>query len=165
MPEFVFKGKGTYLQSKLNIQDKVHVQWAPKGSYRLETMLRTISHLKNRANPFTESNNAIYILDDYSVHVNKEVRQALRAKGYIPICISGGITGDIQINDTHAHHKLKMAYREQEARLMLEMLDEHPNKIPAPTRDDIIVHAHGNLAVAQHQPSERAEGELPIECV
>ena len=138
LPEFVFKGKGTYLQSKLNIPDNVHVQWAAKGSYRLETMLGTISHLKNRSNPFTDSNNAIYILDDYSVHVTREVRQALRAIGYIPICIGGGITGDIQINDTHVHHKLKMAYREREAKLMLEMLNEHPNKIPSPTRDDIM---------------------------
>ena len=73
-----------------------------------------------------------------STDVTNKVRQALRAKGYIPICISGGITGDIQINDTHVHHKLKMAYREREARLMLEMLNEHHDKIPAPTRDDIM---------------------------
>ena len=58
------------------------------------------------------------------------MRQALRARGYIPICIGGVITGDIQINDTHVHHKLEMAYRERESRLMLEMLNEHPNKIP-----------------------------------
>ena len=42
-PEFVFKGKGT--RSHLNPPPGVNVQWAPKGSYRLEHMIRTIGNL------------------------------------------------------------------------------------------------------------------------
>ena len=50
-PEFVFKGKGT--RTKVSIPDSVQYQWSPSGSYRIDQMLETISHLPNRYNPFT----------------------------------------------------------------------------------------------------------------
>ena len=57
---------------------------------------------------FTQKNYAIYVLEDYSVHLMPEVRSALLKRGYTFDVIGGGITGDIQINvDTHCHHELK----------------------------------------------------------
>lgn len=135
-PEFVFKGKGT--RTKLNHPPGIKSHWAPKGSYRLDTMLSTIANLPNRHNLFSQSNYALYILDDYSVHITDEVKKALLAKGYILVVIGGGITGDVQCNDTHVHHKLKKTYREIEAAKMMKMLEENPNKIPSPSRDDIM---------------------------
>ena len=44
---------------------------------------------------FSQSNYALYILDDYSVHITDEVKRALLAKGYILVVIGGGIKGDI----------------------------------------------------------------------
>ncbi len=135
-PEFVFKGKGT--KTKLQVPAGMHAQWAPKGSYRLENMLETIKHLPNLANPFSCKDYAVYVLDDYSVHITQEVRRALLARGYILVCIGGGITGDIQVNDTHIHHKLKSAYRSLETKLMLEKLEQDPSKVPSPNRDDMM---------------------------
>ena len=66
-----------------------------------------IEKLPNRFNLFTEQSFAIYVLDDYSVHLMLEVRQALFKKGYAVVIIDGGITGDIQINDTNCHRDLK----------------------------------------------------------
>jgi hypothetical protein len=60
------------------------------------------------------------------------------AKGYILICIGGGVTGDIQVKDTHVHHRLKKEYRERESKLMLEQLTEKPNAVPSPSRDDMM---------------------------
>lgn len=97
-PEFAFKGKG--IRVKLNPLQGVKVQWAPKGSYRLEHMLSTTANLPNRHNIFTHENYAVYVLDDYSVHIMPEIRAALLKKGYIFVGIGGGVTGDIQINDT-----------------------------------------------------------------
>ena len=77
-------------------------------------MLDTIANLPNRYNIFTQSNYAIYILDDYSVHITDEVRNALLAKGYILVVIGGGITGDVQCIDTHTHRLLKKNYRQLE---------------------------------------------------
>ena len=111
--EFVFKGKGK--GTKLDPPPGVHFQWAEKGSYRVENMLETIKHLPNKANPFTCKNCDIYVLDNYSVHCTEDIKNALFAKGYVPIIMGGGITGDMQINDTHLHCPLKSVYRERES--------------------------------------------------
>ena len=100
-PEFVFKGKGT--RTSLHPPDGIKYNWAPKGSYRLEQMLYTISNLPNRYNIFTPMNYAIYVLDNYSVHIMPEIKEALLKRGYVPVIIGGGVTGDIQINDTDLH--------------------------------------------------------------
>ena len=63
---------------------------------------------------------AIYVLDEYSVHLMPKVRQALFKKGYVLVVIGGGIPGDIQMNDISCHHNLKKHYREFEINLMLE---------------------------------------------
>ena len=70
-------------------------------------------------NLFTEKGFAISVLDDYAVHLMPKIRQALFKKGYFLVVIGGGITGDIQINDTHCHRHLKSQYRDMEMNLML----------------------------------------------
>ena len=72
-------------------------------------MLETISHLPDRSNYFNRQSGkgfAIYVLDDYAVHLMPEVKEAFLKRGYILVVIGGGITGDIQINDTHLHAPL-----------------------------------------------------------
>ena len=111
-PEFVFKGKGT--KTSLYPPDGIKYNWALKGLYRLEQMLYTTSNLPNISNIFTSKNYAIYILDDYSAHIMPEIKEALLKRGYVPVIIGGGVTGDIQINDTDLHSPLKAKYRELE---------------------------------------------------
>ena len=135
-PEFVFKGKAT--RTSLHPPDGIKYNWAPKGSYRLEQMLYTKSNLPNRYNIFTPKNYAIYVLDDYSVHIMPEIKEALLKRGYVPVIIGGGLTGDIQINDTDLHSPLKAKYRELEQLLMIDQLKANPKKIPQPSRDDMM---------------------------
>ena len=47
----------------------------------------------------------------YFIH---QVQEALYLKGYILVCLGGGITGDVQTNDTAMHKLLKGTYREKE---------------------------------------------------
>ena len=63
-PEFVFQGKG--VRAKVAVEN-VNFQWSPSGSYGLEHVIKTISNVPNRFNPFTQKNFAIYVLDDYAV--------------------------------------------------------------------------------------------------
>lgn len=56
---------------------------------------------------FTPKNYVIYVLDYYSVHNMPAIKEALLSRGYIHVGIGGGITGDIQINDTDVHSQLK----------------------------------------------------------
>ena len=135
-PVIVFKGKGTRIHLEPPAGMTVH--WGPKGSYRLETMLDYIGNLKNRFNIFTQKNNALYILDNFSVHCQSEVKQKLLQRGYIPVIMGGGITGDPQTNDTHLHHQLKAKYQYHRSELMLQKLCSNPEKIPNPTRDEMM---------------------------
>ena len=120
----MFKGKGT--GTHLTPPKGVHYQWAPKGSYRIEQFLGMIV---NRFNMFTEQSFAIYVLDNHSVHLMPEVRQALFKKGYGLVITGGGITGDIQINDKNCYRDLKEHYRDLDMKLMLEQFEKYPIKI------------------------------------
>ena len=133
-PEFIFKGKGVWAKVAVN---NVNYQWSPSGSYRLEHMIKTINNLPNHFNPFTQKNFAIYVLDDYAVHLMPEVRKALYERGYILVVTGGGITGFIQANDNDLHRRLKALYRHEEMDLMLKML-EKDKKVPLPNREDMV---------------------------
>ena len=86
---------------------------------------------------FTEQSFAIYVLDDYYVHLMPEVWQAMFKKGYVLVIIGGGITDDIQINDTNCHRDLKK-YWDLEMKLMLEQLEKDPIKISSPSRSEMM---------------------------
>ena len=66
-----------------------------------------------------------------------EVRRALFERGYILVPMGGGITGDEQVNDTHAHYPLK-GHRDVESELILQKLTEDKTKSPNPDRSEII---------------------------
>ena len=134
------KGKGTRM--KINVEEDIKFQWSPSGSYRLDQLLETISNLPNRYHPFTQKDYAIYVLDDYAVHLMPEVRKALFQRGYILVIMGGGVTGFIQSNDTHLHRKLKANYRDLEMELMMEKLQADKKKASSPTRKEMI-----NMAV------------------
>ena len=134
-PESIFKGKG--VRAKVAVEN-ANFQWSPSGSYRLEHMIKTISNLPNRFNPFTQKNFAIYALDDYAVHLVPKVRKVLYERCYILIVMGGGITGFIQANDTDLHRRLKALYRHEEMDLMLKMLEIDKNKVPSSKREDMV---------------------------
>ena len=135
-PEFVFKGKG--IRTKINSPRNVHYQWLPSGSYRLQHILKTISHLPSRYHIFSKKDYAICVLDNYAVHLMPEVCCSLFERGYILVPMSDGIIGDEQINDTHAHRPLKGHYRDVESELMLQKLTEDSTKTPNLDRSEII---------------------------
>ena len=150
-PHYVFKGKGTHLQEKLKRPPGVVTLWSAKGSYRVETMVETIRHLPNLTRhdalpgrTFKEWQ--LMLLDDYSVHVTSEVRQELLKRGYVLVVLGGGITGDVQINDTHLHHRLKSVYRKKETELMMEQLEARPDRVPSPSRDDVMAMLQDSLS-------------------
>ena len=54
------------------------------------------------------------------------------------VIIGGGITGFIQVNDTHLHKILKSEYRIKESALTLEKLTKDPKKVPATDRGEMM---------------------------
>ena len=118
--EFIFKGVGKRV--KLNVPNNVSVQWDPKGSYRLEHVLKFIEKVPAQACPLFPEKRKIFTLDDYSAHLHPEVKKALKKKGYFLVILPEGITGDLQVNDTDVHHplkSLKSSYQEKESLLLI----------------------------------------------
>ena len=65
----------------------------------------------------------ISTLTDYSVHLELSIKEAIYKKEYFLIIIGGGITGDIQCNETHYHKKAKALYRDREMAMMIDKLN------------------------------------------
>ena len=70
--------------------------------------------------------------------LSPDIKRALLKNGYIYIGMGGGITGDMQINDTDMHLPLKQNYRRHEQELMIKKLREDPTKIPTVGRNEIM---------------------------
>ena len=96
LPEFVFKEKGNVLRWMRpktciingHLKDPTVSSRCLKPSPTLQTVSTCLC----------QKNYAIYVLDDYSVHLLHEVKEALLKHGYVYVGIGGGITGDIQVN-------------------------------------------------------------------
>ena len=134
--EFVFKGTGKR-PLELTTTPNVHYQWAPKVMYRLEQFLETIKHLLNRFNIFSYSNCHLRVRWLRSTS-DAEIRKAIWHREYILLVIGGGITGFLQINDTHLQKQLKNEYSKNESALMLEKLKKNPQKVPSPDRSEMM---------------------------
>ena len=134
--EFVFKGTGK--QVKLNPPSGSTVQWAPKGSYRLEHVVKFCDQVPAQPCALFPQKRKIFTLDDYSAHLDPAVKESLSKRGYFLVILPGGITGDLQVNDTDLHYTLRASYREKEVALMIEKLRENPDKILSPSKDEIM---------------------------
>ena len=149
-PHYVFKGRATHLQKKLKRPPGVVTLWSAKGSHRVETMVETILHLPNLtrhdALPGWTFKEWQLMLLDYSIHVTSEVRQELLKHGYVLVVLGGGIMGDVQINDTHLHHRLKSVFRKKETELMMEQLEARPDRVPSPSRDHVMAMLQDSLS-------------------
>ena len=60
--------------------------------------------------------------------------EALKKKGYFLVILPG----DLKVNDTDVYHPWKSSYREKELLLMIEKLQENPDKTSSANRDEII---------------------------
>ena len=67
-----------------------------------------------------------------------EVIAALLKRGYVLVGIGGGVTSDIQINDTEIHSPLKTKYRELEQQFMIAQLRSDPTKIPQSSHNEMM---------------------------
>ena len=93
-----------------------------------------VKQLPNRY-MFTEKEFAIYVLDNWSVHL---VRKFLFKKEYILVIIGDSIIDHGQIEATGGHHHLKSHYRDFEMKKMHEQLKKDPNKIIFPSLNELM---------------------------
>ena len=62
----------------------------------------------------------IFMLDAYSAHMTSTVREHLKSRGYVLVHHGGGVTGAVQVTDTHEHLPFSLLYQIFE---MQDMID------------------------------------------
>ena len=95
------------------------MQWAEKGSYRVEHVVKFVDTVPpKRSTELLPGLRQILTLDDYSAHLDPTVKKAVYKRGYWREPIPGGITGDTQVNDTHYHHSANVNYRDEVRKIL-----------------------------------------------
>ena len=155
------------------------VQWAPKGSYRLQHVLAYLrwaiidkhaipeqpqavsdpdasSGGSGAAQAPAKERHLVVVLDWFAPHLNERVDELLRGAGAGCLRIGGGLTGDVQVPDTHRHGPLTSAYRALETRDAQVQLKLRPSKLPSFSRQAVF----NRSKQAWSQTSAGADGRM-----
>ena len=127
---------GVQMRKRLKVPADTLLQFAPKGSYRLGNMLEYFEWAFAPAPHPRDS--LVFVLDWYAVHLDEEVDKLLHKMGHAVLRIGGGITGDVQVGDTHRHGPYTKAYREREVDDAMRQQSVRPGRLPATSRQSVL---------------------------
>ena len=105
----VFTGKGKKV--KLQPQKGVNKPWRDSDSFLIQNKSNLAKTVPIQRNIWSGDDCYIHIyyLEDHSAHLVDDLKE-FREGGWISIIFAGGITGDLQVKDTHLHHPLKKGW-------------------------------------------------------
>ena len=140
------------------------VQWAPKGSHRLAQVLQYLkwavvdehgipqkpvstvvpcddpearARARAAAGSLAEVRHLVVVLDWFAPHLDEQVDEVLEAHDVACLRIAGGLTGDVQVCDTHRHGPLTSNYRTLEGRDAQTQMRMRPSKMPSFSRQHV----------------------------
>ena len=76
--------------------------------------------------------------------------------------LGGGITGIVQVNYTY--RTIKSGYRKKESQLMFQNVSKHPQKVPAPDRNDILKMVSDSLEYVKFDKSKTLKNFIGYRC-
>lgn len=139
--ELLFKAKSEKRTRSLRLPDDTNVslQWATKGSYRQEHILR---YLDRWLDPWTDERARIHdyrilMMDVAGSHVGDEVVDFAWTRGYIALFHYGCTTGVGQVNDTDLHGPFEREYLDHEQAAFNEQQMLRPGSV-ARTPQDVV---------------------------
>ena len=133
---FKVRSKRRIAKLKVPADMNVSLQWAEKGSYRLEHVLK---YLTRWCDPMTPARVAakdyrILLLDVAKSRIGPEVSDLCWERGYLVMYHYGCTTGVAQVNDTDLHGSFQTVYMEFEQHAFVEqqLLEPgHVTRIPS----------------------------------
>ena len=117
------------------------LQWlslttSDSGSYTAEKVL---AFLERHLHPWGPGRRWIIITaDDYRGHQSVEIFDLCWSRGYLLLLMGGGVTGAVQIPDTHLHLPLSTQYQHAEMELLAGLMDLNPVGLPLMSREDCV---------------------------
>jgi len=134
----LFKGSPAQLQTlqdSTTIPEGVLLQTAPFGSYNTAEVVKFLTWALDEHKG--EEGLAV-CLDWFAAHLHQDVDAICDELGIAVIRIGGGLTANIQTNDTHAHKPYNGHYRSLE---MTEATEEglvRPNRLPGKSKNTVM---------------------------
>jgi len=141
------------MRKRLQLPEDTLLQFAPKGSYRLPNMLQYLDFAFRPA-PHP-SQTLVFMLDWYAVHLDGEIDRKLHEMGHAILRIGGGITGDVQVGDTHRHGPYTKAYRDREQDGAIRQQNLRPGRMPEVSRQTVLDRAVGAWRDLDHSHGRR----------
>ena len=136
--------------------DGVLLQLGPKGSYRSPQLLSFLDWAMPSVAGAAETQ--VVVLDWLAPHLDPTVDAAMREKNHSVLRIGGGLTGDVQVGDTHRHGPYSKAYRAIETADAARELRLRPNRLPRPP--DCLGPGCSSLEASERlRPRDGVEGE------
>jgi len=118
------------------------------GSYKVDDVL---AYLHTHLEPWGPARRwRILTADDYKCHKDPRVFELCWSRGYFLVLLGGGITGAVQICDTHLHLPLSLKYQNAEMAFLAELMDLDPAGLPLMNRCDCVrelIAIYGNPAL------------------
>ena len=162
--EIMFKATGT----GANIREGLRREWnlpmdgcsltfAPKGSYRVEHVVKFLEKDLGAADaPGDGSTAEVVLLDWYAAHLVKEVDDTIKGRGHVPMKLPGGSTAHISPPDTHAHRHQEREYRADEQWDALQQL-RRGAVLPECSRATILRRAWHSWQAVPHDRNTRVQ--------
>ena len=122
-------------------------QVGPKGSYRVEHVVEFLRTHLEEAGPGRQWR--ILLADYYGPHCDDALFDLCWSRMYVLLLIGGGITGILQVPDTHLHQPLSTRYTELEMVDLVEQQRLNPEGCPSRSREAC---CRDLIAAWRHEP-------------
>ena len=124
------------------------LQGAPKGSYRLSQVLEFLQWVLEPA--AASGRMTCVVLDWFAPHLDPSVDAMVHSLGHPVLRIGGGLTGHVQVGDTHAHRPYNNHYRAFEASDATAEMERAPHRLPACSKQTVCNRSEDAWALVRH---------------
>lgn len=135
------------MRRTIDVPDNVLLQFAPRGSYRVENFVEWLEHDLSEA-PGPEDCDCI-TYDYYAPHLHETVSETIESKGHCHLVKGGGCTPFIATLDTHYHAPMDKEYRKAETSDSMMQL-RRSRKIPVFSKQTVLNRANDSWALVRH---------------
>jgi hypothetical protein len=139
---------GTQILRDLDVPPNVTVQFAPKGSYRLEQWVEWLE--KDLGHADAEEFCECVVYDYYAPHLDPAAHEVITSRGHCHLAIGGGCTPWAATLDTHYHAGMEGHYRRAETHDATVQL-RRSHRIPVYSRQTVLYRANDAWRMLDHE--------------